>query len=252
MDLGEYITKYRKEAGYTLDDLSARSGVPKGTLNKIISGATRSPTLESVLALARALGRPLGDFLGPAEDGAAPEVSDEAMTLARDYDGLDKWGRRAVRHAADDQLERLRDAEAEGVIVELPRTKLVPLLGSSFAAGPGEPDFGNAWTDYAVPADSPAEFAIRITGDSMEPYLPDGSVALCGKRSPRDGEVGAFLIDGEFLCKQMCVDITGTLHLFSLNRARRDMDRHIPRDGLERQVMCFGTVLMKKVPLPAD
>lgn len=250
MELGECITKYRREAGYTLDELSARSGVPKGTLNKIVSGATRSPTLDSVLALARALGRPIGDLLGPEEGAAAPAVSAEAMTLAKDYDSMDLWGRRAVRHAADDQLDRLRDNESHAE--KLHRTKIIPLLGSSFAAGPGEPDFGNAWTDHAVPADSPAEFAIRINGNSMEPYLPDGSIALCGKRSPKDGEVGAFLIEGEFLCKQMCVDVAGTLHLFSLNRACRDMDRHIPRDGLERQVMCFGTVLMKRVPLPLD
>lgn len=249
MELGEYITKYRREAGYTLDELSARSGVPKGTINKIIAGTTRSPTLDSVLALARALGHPIGDFLDGDQANPGPGLSADAVTLARDFDSLDLWGQRTVRHVADDELARLRGA---GKIVELPRTKVIPLLGGAFAAGPGEPDLGNPWTDHEVPADSPAEFAIRITGDSMEPYLEDGSVALCRKTSPRDGEVGAFLIDGEFLCKQMCVDITGTLHLFSLNRKRRDMDRHIPRDGIERQVMCFGTVLMKRVPLPLD
>ena len=249
MNLGQYITKYRREAGLTLDELSARSGVPKGTINKIIAGTTRSPTLDSVLALARALGRPIGDMVGAPEPDDAG-LSPEAMTLARDYDGLDVWGRHTLRRAADDQLARVR--ELRTLPDEPPRTKIIPLLGSSFAAGPGEPDFGNAWTDHEVPADSPAEFAIRVTGDSMEPYLPDGSVALCRKSSPRDGEIGAFLIDGEFLCKQMCVDVTGTLHLFSLNRARRSMDRHIPRDGLEHQVLCFGTVIMKRVPLPVD
>ena len=122
-----------------------------------------------------------------------------------------------------------------------------------YAAGNGEPDFGNFWEDYEVPADSPAEFAIRISGDSMEPWIPDGSIQLCTKTAPRDGEVGAFLIDGEYLCKQICIDITGTLHLFSLNRDRKDKDRHIPRDDIERQVLCFGTVIMEeRHPLPLD
>ena len=43
------------------------------------------------------------------------------------------------------------------------------------------------------------------------------------------------------------------LHLFSLNRARKSMDRHIPRDDIDRQLICFGTVLLDKVPaLPID
>ena len=55
MELGEYITKYRKEAGITIDELASRSGVPKGTINKIIAGTTKSPTLENVRSIATAL-----------------------------------------------------------------------------------------------------------------------------------------------------------------------------------------------------
>ena len=180
----------------------------------------------------------------------APSVSDEAMKIAKDYDVLDLWGKRTVRAVTDMELARVNEPDS---VTELHPEKVIPLLGNSYAAGDGEPDFGNFWEDYAVPADSPADFAIRISGDSMEPWIPDGSIQLCTRIAPRDGDVGAFLIDGEYLCKQVCMDVAGTLHLFSLNRARRDKDRHIPRDEIERQVMCFGTVIMKRrVPLPID
>lgn len=180
----------------------------------------------------------------------APSVSDEAMKIAKDYDGLDTWGQKTVRAVTDAELARVREPDN---IVELPRQKPVPLFGNSFAAGNGEPDFANFWEEYEVPADSPAEFAIRINGDSMEPYIPDGSIALCRKTAPQNGDVGAFLIEGEFICKQVCVDYAGDLHLFSLNRDRKDMDRHYRRDDIERQVICFGSVIMKqRVPLPLD
>ena len=35
METGELISKYRKDAGMTIDELVVASGVPKGTLNKI-------------------------------------------------------------------------------------------------------------------------------------------------------------------------------------------------------------------------
>lgn len=46
----------------TIDELSEHSGVPKGTLNKIIGNVTKAPTLDNMKAIARALGKTLADF----------------------------------------------------------------------------------------------------------------------------------------------------------------------------------------------
>lgn len=56
MSLANKITEYRKKKGLDIDSLSALSGVPKGTLSKISAGITLSPTLDTVKAIARALG----------------------------------------------------------------------------------------------------------------------------------------------------------------------------------------------------
>ncbi len=241
--VGERINEYRRQAGMTIDELARRSGVSRGTLNKIVGGETKSPTLAVMDAIARALGRTLNDF---AEDGGR-EMSDEARSLAMTFDGLDLHGKRVVRSVAGEEKRRM----AAKAAAEKPAMKVIPLFGNSFAAGRGDPDFGNPWEDYPVPADSAADFAVRVNGDSMEPYLPDGSVALGVKRAPRDGEVAALLVDGEFLCKQVCQDMLGNLYLFALNRKRRDADQTIARDS-ERSVSCFGTILMERVGLPTD
>ena len=247
------LIEMRRASGMSLDELSRASGVPKGTLAKITSGATRDPKLETVLQLVTSMGYSLGDLEdAPAAKKKTPPYSDEAAALAKDFDTLDRWGRRQVRSVTDNELARIAGAAPETVPAP-PPARIIPLLGSAFAAGAGEPDFGNVWTDYQVPAESPAEFAIRINGDSMEPWLPDGSIALCRKTAPRDGDVAALLIDGEFLCKQVCIDSVGALHLFSLNRARKNLDRDIPADDIDRQIKCFGTVIMKDhIPLPLD
>ena len=244
MDIGKRITQYRLQAGMTIDELARRSGVAKGTLNKIIGGVTASPTLQVMAKIAGALGRSVADFV---DEPAGPDLSGEAMALARDYDGLDGHGKRTVRAVMGEEKRRMAAAQGDSA----PAFKVIPLIGNSFAAGRGDPDFGNPWEDYSVPADSAADFAVRINGNSMEPYLPDGSVALGQKRAPRDGEVAALLLDGEFICKQVCQDMVGNLYLFALNRARRDADVTIWKDA-ERSLTCFGTILMDRVPLPTD
>ena len=42
----EKIAEYKKRLGMTAEELSNQSGVPLGTLNKILSGATKDPGLN--------------------------------------------------------------------------------------------------------------------------------------------------------------------------------------------------------------
>lgn len=58
----EKINEYKKKLGMTTEELSEKSGVPIGTLNKILSGATKDPKLETLKAIARVLGLSLDDF----------------------------------------------------------------------------------------------------------------------------------------------------------------------------------------------
>ena len=47
----EYIKKLKKEAGYTNEDLAEKSGLPLSTVQKVMSGITKSPRMETVQAL---------------------------------------------------------------------------------------------------------------------------------------------------------------------------------------------------------
>ena len=103
MELGEMISRYRKDAGMTIDELSESSGVPKGTLNKIIAGTTKAPTLDTMKAIAKALGKRLADF----DDGIQVVktnngLSAGALKLAKDYETLDSHGIAVVRVVMDE------------------------------------------------------------------------------------------------------------------------------------------------------
>ena len=75
----EKIAEYKKKLNLTTEELSNRSGVPVGTLNKILNGATKDPKLETLKAIAKVLGLSLNDF----DD----EYSAPSQTLAAHFDG---------------------------------------------------------------------------------------------------------------------------------------------------------------------
>ena len=77
----EKIAEYKKKLNMTTEELSRRSGVPVGTLNKILSGATKDPKLETLKAIAGVLGLTLNDF-----DDA---IETEPPTIAAHFDGAD-------------------------------------------------------------------------------------------------------------------------------------------------------------------
>ena len=58
----EKIAEYKKRLGITTEELSSKSGVPIGTLNKILSGDTKAPKLGTLKAISRVLGLTLDDF----------------------------------------------------------------------------------------------------------------------------------------------------------------------------------------------
>ena len=58
----EKIAELKKKKGLTNEELSSLSGVPKGTVDKILSGVTKDPKLETLKAIARVLECTLDDF----------------------------------------------------------------------------------------------------------------------------------------------------------------------------------------------
>lgn len=97
-DVGRRLRALRHQQDLSLSELSRRSGVGKGTLSELESGR-RNPTLETLYALATALGRPLsallsdpapqgrpgpgpgaGAVFGAGPDGSLPGVSGSAVT----------------------------------------------------------------------------------------------------------------------------------------------------------------------------
>ena len=63
-DVVERIKKYKQLFSITSEELSKRSGIPLGTLNKILSSSTKSIKTETLAAIAKGLDVSVNDLVG--------------------------------------------------------------------------------------------------------------------------------------------------------------------------------------------
>ena len=107
----EKLKALKTLSGMTTHEIALASGLAEGTLEKIFSGRTKNPGVNSIQQILHIMGYTLDD-IDPNKPNR-PAFSGEAMQLARDFDALDDHGRRTVRVVTDSELARVRAAEPE-------------------------------------------------------------------------------------------------------------------------------------------
>lgn len=180
-------------------------------------------------------------------------LSNSAQKMAEDYDKLDSHGRAAVRGLMDEELNRMEEEKKFGSWNINREPKVINLYCEPSAAGIATPVEGKDYEEYELADDEPqgAAYAVRIQGDSMEPYFPNGSIVFVNHDAIRDGDIGIFCVDGGTVCKQY-YKRAGIVYLFSLNRQRDDADV-VLAPGSNRTFVCQGRVITRRrYPLPHE
>lgn len=231
------IKEIRKARGLTQAQLAKMIDVSESMVSQYESGK-KFPSFETLLKMGEAFDCPVSDIL---DDRKAFDIALSAIEkdLVRKYRGLDERGRKVV--------DAVMEVESGAEIVEIPKreTKIIPLFAA--AAGPGEPPSQDGFDDYEVDADSDAKFAVKISGDSMEPHLHDGDVVLCKRKRPEIGDLAVIMVNGLIYLKQYITD-GYNIYLRSLNRERKDCDVDIWSSGNDT-VVGYGTAIFPKLPL---
>lgn len=185
---------------------------------------------------------------------ASAMLSEEALRVARDYSGLDRWGKQTVRSVLDDEQARCEDEARFLKETEEPKEpKVITLYSEPSAAGIPSPVEGRDYCFIELGPDDPqgAAYAVQLQGDSMEPDFPDGSIVYVNHDALADGDIGIFSVDGGTVCKQYHKDTLGMVYLFSLNRKRKDADIVIPPSS-NSTLVCQGRVITRRrYPLPS-
>lgn len=230
----------RVQLGMRQKDFADEMGLNQQTYAGYENGS-RDPSSDFWISVADKYGVTVDYLLGMTDDPHRAKHSARSRVEDRYYN-LDDTGRKLVDAVMEIEKERV---VAPPVYLERP-VKVIPLFPA--AAGPGEPVDETAFDDYEVEIDSPAHFAVKISGDSMEPELHDGDIVLCRRKRPEIGELAVIMVNGFLLVKQYIEDAFGNIYLRSINRARKDLDVDIWATGNDT-VTGYGTVIHKKLPL---
>ncbi len=197
------FNEMRRQSGLSLDELSEKSGVPKGTLSKISAGITERPALETMRVLVYAMGYTLNDL----EDNTNIKQLTNNLSIAENniikkYRTLDKYGKETVSGVLEFEYKRCREQEKDEISASIePNIIYLPDPIQSASAGYGQLADDNTANMIAIQANaitSKANYIMRVSGDSMEPKFFDGQRVLVRNQPSVDlGEIGIFLIDGE-------------------------------------------------------
>jgi transcriptional regulator with XRE-family HTH domain len=72
--IGERLRRFREEAKLSQEDLSGTSGVPQGTISRLENAVHGTVEIDTIQALAAALGMTSSELMGEKEPVADPKI----------------------------------------------------------------------------------------------------------------------------------------------------------------------------------
>ena len=259
MTFGERLTQLRKEHGYnTRNEFAEKLGIPSTTLRNYETDV-REPGHTFLKQVSELFNVSVDYLLCLTDDKEVLNtfrirLSEE--TMLKKYRSLTADGRLHVdnvltwetEHA--DQMNRIRiyaeklaslkNSSANIIELQPQRTSHEVNYFHSVSAGSGIFILGNEAVDKLKIPDSPqfanADYAIDVSGDSMEPDYHDGDVVLVSRDAEmRHGDVGIFVVNGNAYIKEY-----GEKELISRNPACDN----IPVLDSDN-IVCMGKVIGK-------
>lgn len=241
MGIGKRIKEARSALNLTQEELANIIGVTKGAIANY-ENETSHPKEPVMYKLIDAL-QVDANYLFQDVVNIPKKVNDVTLVefeMVEKYRTLDEYGKDMVNTVLEKELYRTNQQKAV-IYTDQPEladmVRELPLYYMPVSAGGG--NYLDS-TDYEfisvadVSYANKADFAVRISGDSMEPRFSTGDIILVQEQSAIDpGELGIFILNGDSLFK-----LFGGDRLISLNENYED--RPI---GPDDSFYCKGKVL---------
>lgn len=227
MNFCDRVKALKKETGVTNEQLSEATGISVSTLGKLLSGHTEEPKLSSAVAIADALGCSL-EYLATGRE-EPPRLTDAELARVEKYRALDDHGARICDYILEEEFRRVQSPSRnvrtnpvepifrpQSTVQKKAKMLRIPLFADRVSAGTGIYLESNHSTVISVAETEKtrgADFALRVSGDSMEPRYHDGDILLV-RNTPEIavGELGIFICDGEGYFKEFGGDCLRSLN----------------------------------------
>lgn len=216
----------RSNCGLKQSDVAKMIGVKGNTLSNYENGVSE-PDIDTFCSLCDIYGLDPAEILGEAYglnvQGTDFDIKPSEIEHIKKYRSLDDYGQETINITLSRETSRVQAITAlQSHIAELESSapKIIDIeehkehLDSrlleyhrSVSAGGGVFILGDEDVEQVgipdVPGADEGDYAIKISGNSMEPDYYDGEVALVARDAPiRYGDVGIFIIDGKAYIKE--------------------------------------------------
>lgn len=260
MELRDRIKLLRIKSSMTQKELSNYLKVSELSVRNWETGV-KNPSITAIIALAKIFNVTTDFLLGVTIDNESMNdilLSKPEKILLSNYRALDKYGRKAVDTLCLIEKSRIKDESScnftHNVIAMDVSKRYIPKYETPSAAGFSVPldgaEFEMMLADDNVPNE--ADFAVKIQGNSMYPYINDGDIVFVKKNYGElsIGDIGIFCVNGAMYCKQYFIDEEQNLTLISANPEYQHTNIFVGTDN-DDYVKCYGKVLLdKRTELP--
>ena len=186
MKVNEIIKKRRKELGLTLKDVADKLGVSESLISRYESNDVKNMGIDKLIPLAEVLKTTPVYLMGLENDKKEEKENINMNDIETDF-------------------------------------MMIPLYESISAGyGASTSEFIEMIPVFGLKKNGTTYFAVKVSGDSMEPKIPNGSTIIIKKDIQiESGEIGAFCLNDENFVKQKKL-VKDKLILHSFNLAYED------------------------------
>ena len=229
--LGAQIRKYRELRQMTQKQLAEKIGESSGSVIYNWEKGIGRPDCDKLVRLCDILDISADELLGCKSMARRPTATE--WDSIQKYRALDEHGKEVVNYLIDSEYKRIR------LSMKKPKPRMLKVDYYNYPASAGT---GNL-LENEIPEQilveecteaEKADYAIPVSGDSMEPTYHDGVKVFVEKCDSVDiGEVGIFVINGDVYIKEL-----GNKCLISHNEKYKPI-----RLGEGDSIYCLGRVI---------
>lgn len=213
---------YRKKAKLTQKEFAEKLGVKNSAVSNWETGVN-SIDIDTLFRACDILNVTINDIY---DVKYGFDLSPHEKALIKKYRSLDSYGKKVVDGVIDLEMERyqefLKGLDEEKPLLNIENIVYMPLFDLPVSAGTGVFLDSEHYEMLGVgdtPASRKANYAVRVSGDSMLPDYQDGDILLvCQQPTLEVGELGIFILNGDGYFKEY-----GGNCLISLNPAYDDI-----------------------------
>lgn len=245
MKFNERLKYLRMQKHLTQKELSVLLKTSVVTVQCWENGS-KKPSMDAIISLADVFDVSIDYLLGHYFRA----ITDYEMQLIKSYRLLNDREKSIVDYICSLAKDNYVNDRAQSI----DDFRYIPLYETPAAAGISDPIENDHYSLIRVSntISSRADYAVKIQGNSMLPYITDGETVYVERNAEiNNGDIGIFCVDGSMFCKQYYLDKFHNITLVSANPEYQQTNIAIGADS-GRSLKYYGKVIINsKTTLPA-